>query len=365
MNIGIIGTRGIPNHYGGFEQLAEYLSKGLVKRGHQVTVYNSHNHPYQEASWNGVSIVHCKDPEHKIGTAGQFIYDLRCIHHSRKQDFDIILQLGYTSSSIWSRRFPNSAKIVTNMDGMEWRRSKYSKKVQRFLKYAENLAVKHSDTLISDSLGIQLYLKEKYSKDSLFIPYGATVFNSPLESYLEGFKIQKHKYNMLIARLEPENSIQIILDGVVAEGATTPFLVIGNHKTKYGDYLKVRYDSHPNIRFVGSIYDIDILNNLRYYSNIYFHGHTVGGTNPSLLEAMASSAFICANTNIFNAAVLEEEALYFSNVQDVKQVLRTKKKTDHLHFLEQNLNKISLDFSWETIVNRYEEAFKLALKKRS
>lgn len=365
MNIGIIGTRGIPNHYGGFEQLAEYLSKGLVERGHQVTVYNSHNHPYQEATWNGVSIVHCKDPEHKIGTAGQFIYDLRCIHDSRKQNFDIILQLGYTSSSIWSKRFPKSAKIVTNMDGMEWRRSKYSNNVRRFLKYAEKLAIKHSDVLIADSLGIQLYLQENYSNDSIFIPYGATAFTSPTESALRDFNILPYEYNMLIARLEPENSIEIILDGVVAEGATAPFLVVGNHKTKYGDYLKGRYDSHTNIQFVGSIYDIDILNNLRYYSNIYFHGHTVGGTNPSLLEAMASSALICANTNIFNAAVLEEEALYFSNVEDVHNILHATKKTDYSLFLEKNLTKINADYSWKKIVSSYEDAFSLAIKKKS
>src|SRR5678815_4853342 len=101
MKIAILGTRGIPNSYGGFEQFAEYLSLGLTNKGHHVTVYNSHNHTYQENSWNGVNIVHCYDPEYLIGTAGQFVYDLNCILDCRKKDFDIILQLGYTSSSVW------------------------------------------------------------------------------------------------------------------------------------------------------------------------------------------------------------------------------------------------------------------------
>ncbi|MBD0285886.1 MAG: DUF1972 domain-containing protein, partial [Flavisolibacter sp.] len=96
MHIGIIGTRGIPNNYGGFEQCAEYLAAGLVKRGFRVSVYNSHNHPYQEKEWKGVNIIHCYDPEYKWGTAGQFVYDLNCIRDARKRSFDIILQLGYT-----------------------------------------------------------------------------------------------------------------------------------------------------------------------------------------------------------------------------------------------------------------------------
>ena len=105
---------------------------------------------------------------------------------------------------------------------------------------------------------------------------------------------------MLIARLEPENSIEVILDGVAIANGDKPFLVIGKHETKYGEYLKSKFKNQPNIKFIGGIYDINKLNNLRYYSNLYFHGHTVGGTNPSLLEAMASNSLICANNNPFN-----------------------------------------------------------------
>src|SRR5215212_11623109 len=113
MKIAILGTRGIPNSYGGFEQFAEYLSLGLIDKGHEVTVYNSHNHSYQEEIWNGVKIVHCYDPEYLIGTAGQFIYDLNCILDCRKKNFDIILQLGYTSSSLWLKLLDKNKFIVT------------------------------------------------------------------------------------------------------------------------------------------------------------------------------------------------------------------------------------------------------------
>ena len=125
MNIGILGTRGIPNHYGGFEQFAQYLAKGLVAKGHIVFVYNSNSHPYQESTWNGIHIIHCNDPENSIGTVGQFIYDYNCLQDARKRNFDILLQLGYTSSSIWYRFWPKKAITIVNMDGLEWRKRCY------------------------------------------------------------------------------------------------------------------------------------------------------------------------------------------------------------------------------------------------
>src|SRR5215212_8082206 len=118
LKIAILGTRGIPNNYGGFEQIAGYLSKGLVEKGHDVTVYNSHRHPYKNNSWNGVQITRCYDPEFLAGTAGQFVYDLNCILDTRKKKFDIILMLGYTSSSVWNKLYAKNAVVITNMDGL-------------------------------------------------------------------------------------------------------------------------------------------------------------------------------------------------------------------------------------------------------
>jgi glycosyltransferase involved in cell wall biosynthesis len=368
MKIAIVGTRGIPNHYGGFEQCAEYLALGLVNNGHDVIVYNSHNHPYQEKLWNGVVIVHCYDPENKLGTAGQFIYDLNCIVDVRKRNVDIVLQLGYTSSSIWGWLMPNSAIITTNMDGLEWKRTKYSNKVRSFLLWAEKLGVKYSDYLISDSIGIQDYLKKKYKVASDFIPYGADVFKNPQAQVLDEFNLESYNYDLLIARLEPENSIEIILDGVDMAKHNRPFLVIGKYDTPYGKYLKSKFEGNNNIRFVGGIYNIEKLNNIRYFSNIYFHGHTVGGTNPSLLEAMASSSLICANSNPFNKYILGEDALYFSNASEVCEILNSvsKKEDKYVFMLDANLKKIDKTYNWETIVRQYLHHFNniLQLGKR-
>jgi len=322
-------------------------------------VYNSHNHPYQEKEWNGVQIVHCFDPEVKVGTAGQFIYDLNCILDVRKRNCDIILQLGYTSSSIWRRFLPKNCIITTNMDGLEWKRTKYSASVKRFLKYAEGLAVRYSDHLISDSVGIQDYLIENYNAKSTYIAYGATLFKNHNIESLKPYSLMAYDYDMLIARLEPENSIEIILDGVKKAKLNRPFLVIGKHETVYGNYLKDKFSDCSLIKFIGGIYDIEVLNNLRYYSNLYFHGHTVGGTNPSLLEAMASKTLICANKNPFNESILGSDAIYFNNEDDVASHLIEVdcSKEQYKLMIANNSYKIVNVYDWEIIIDQYAVHF--------
>ena len=354
MKIGILGTRGIPNYHGGFEQFAEFFSVYMASKNHEVYVYNSHDHPYQETTWKGVNILHKKDPEKKIGTAGQFIYDLNCILDIRNREFDVVLQLGYTSSSVWGWLLPKKTTIITNMDGLEWKRSKYSKPVQRFLKFAEKLAIKTSDYLISDSLGIQEYLKETYHKDSEYIAYGAELFNGPSEQVLKEYKVTKFNYNMLIARLEPENNIEVILDGVVKSNSDQIFLIIGKHETKFGNYLKEKFQNYDSIRFLGGIYNLEHLNNLRHWSNLYFHGHSVGGTNPSLLEAMASNCLIIANDNIFNRSILKNNAFYFNDANDIAEKIVLCKE-DHLELIQNNMDSIENEFNWGRINQKYEE----------
>jgi len=357
MKIAILGTRGIPNHYGGFEQFAEFFSVYLVQKGHEVYVYNSHDHPYQEKTFHGVNLIHCNDPEHKMGTFGQFIYDYNCIMDSRTRDFDIILQLGYTSNSVWFFLLPKKPVIITNMDGLEWKRSKYSAPVRQFLKFAERLAAVSSDYLVADSLGIQTFLKKRYKKDSTFIAYGAYPFDQPDASVLEKYDVKQGGFNMIMARFEPENNLDMVLEGVARSEDKKTILVVGKHMTKYGEYLKNKFAAHANIRFTGGIYNLADLNSLRYYSNIYFHGHSVGGTNPSLLEAMASQALVVAHNNDFNRGVLKENGIYFSNPDEVSALLSSVKKSDNLQKVRNNYDAIVQQYNWEKINGEYLRLF--------
>lgn len=365
MKIAIIGTRGIPNNYGGFEQFAEYLAVDLVKKGHQVTVYNSHYHSYQESNYQGVDIVHCYDPEIHLGLAGQFVYDFNCILDTHHRNFDIIVQLGYTTNSVWGFLLPRKPVVVTNMDGVEWKRSKYPRLVRWFLRHAERFAVQTSDYLIADSVGIKSHINELHGKLSTYIPYGSYVFEQPDPHVLDSFSLIPHKYNMLVARLQTDNSIDVILSGITKAKAKLPFIVVGAHNTKYGRYLVEKYKEYDHIRFVGAIFDIQVLNNLRYFSNMYFHGHTVGGTNPSLLEAMGSSALICAYDNIFNKAILGPDAFYFTKESDITEAADTQLKDDYPEILEANRRKIHTIYHWPLVLKQYEELFTSVLQKQN
>ncbi|NQV02707.1 MAG: DUF1972 domain-containing protein [Bacteroidia bacterium] len=357
MNIGILGSRGIPNNYGGFELFAERLSVELVELGHEVWVYNSHSHPFKEKHWKGVNLIHCLDPEKYIGISGQFVYDFNCIRDSRKRDFDILLQLGYTSSSIWYRLLPEKPKIVTNMDGLEWQRSKYNSFVQRFLKYAEKLAVKSSDLLIADSEVIRDYLMQTFQVTPTYITYGADVFQTPDADRLSGFSVEPQKYLLLIARMQPDNHIEEIIRGVLESGCTLPLLIVGDCTNRYGKYMERRYSSDL-VRFLGPIFHTETLNQLRYFSKLYFHGHSSGGTNPSLLEAMAASATICAHDNPFNREVLGEDAFYFTHSLEISEIIRHSQgqQADNL-FIQRNVRKIKTRYGWKEIISAYEQIF--------
>lgn len=360
MKIAIIGTRGIPNRYGGFEQFASYLAPGLIRRGHHVSVYNSSTNGYKGKLWNDVEIITKNDPEKIMGTASQFVYDLLCITDARKRKFDLILQLGYTSSSVWNFLFPRDTIVATSMDGLEWKRKKYNRMVQKFLQYAEKQVVKQSDVLIADATAMRKYLYKKYNKHNkydkniIYIPYGAIPFCTPDPAVLANFHLKPFSYDLVIARLEPENNHEMIIKGYLAADTGRRLVIIGNTDNTYGKYLRKKYTC-SSIIFKDSLYDMEMLNNLRYYSNIYFHGHSAGGTNPSLLEAMAAHCLIAAHNNIFNHEVLGKEAYYFKRDTDITDLLNKKlSKSDHVVFLKNNIEKIRSWYNWENVLDLIE-----------
>ncbi|MEO7308260.1 MAG: DUF1972 domain-containing protein [Ferruginibacter sp.] len=354
LNIAIIGSRGIPNNYGGFEQMAQWLAVGLVNKGHVVTVYNSQDHPYKEKEWNGVKLIHCYDAEKSIGTAGQFIYDLNCILNARKKNYDVLLFLGYTSSSVWGRLFPKNAVIISNMDGMEWKRTKYSAPVRSFLKYAERLAVKYSHYLIADSKAIQTYLEQKYQATPKYIPYGAVIAETANELILKDLRIIRSNYYMLMARMEPENNIDMILRGFCGSNSTNKFIVVGNFNNSFGKLMFEKYGKDARVHFAGAVFDPEKTAALRRFCKLYFHGHSVGGTNPSLLEAMAHGCPVAAHDNVFNRAVLQEDAFYFNTAEDVLHIIN-EQGGGQVNMINNNLKKIDEQFNWPSIITGYEE----------
>ena len=375
MKIAFVSTRGIPNNYGGFEQFAEYISVGLAQRGHEVVVYSPTFHPYQESTYKGVRIKHIYSPETWMGSSvGSFFYDFASLRDAlKKEDFDIIYEAGYTSiipAYIWFNVKKRKRPIfTTNMDGLENKRSKFSPMVRRFLDWEEKMAVKYSHYLIADNMGIHDYYKEKYGKESKFLAYGADIHDDFKAEYLEEFGLKSEEYYILIARLEPENNIVMAIEGYLhsKENGRRPLIVVGKTNTPHGKELVEKYGNERNVEFVGGIYDFKKLDSVRHFSKAYFHGHSVGGTNPSLLEAMAAGCFIFAHDNIFNRAVLKENAFYYPSADKVTEYLNridTIAEGSKIQYTARNIEVIRNEYSWESLIDKHEKYFYWLLSQK-
>jgi len=364
MKIGILGCRGIPNRYGGFEQFAEDLAPGLVHKGAAVSVYCSHNHPYPHDEFKGVKLIRCYDPEPQIGAAGQIIYDLNCILDCRKRNFDIVYQLGYTSAGLWQWLLPRKTVVLSNMDGIEWQRAKYGGLAKGFLKYSESKVAHRSDYLIGDAVPIRDYLAEKYQKPVSYLAYCATPFTNPIESVPQKYSLTPWQYLLIIARMQEDNHIGMIIQGYLKSGNNLPLCIIGNTNNAYGGYLKEKYKQFQQVRFMGGIFNQEDLNHLRYYAALYFHGHSAGGTNPSLLEAMAASARICAHDNVFNRSVLGDNGLFFKSDDEIANLILVNLHDSAWNGrIVSNMDRIISVYGKDKLINDYYDLFKRILTK--
>ena len=360
MKIAILGTRGIPNNYGGFEQFAEYLGRGLVKKGHDVTVYNSSLHSFKDHMFKGVKLVTKACPEDKIGAFANFYYDWLCSYDASIKDYDIVYHAGYQSAAPGIKYFAPKSKSVwiTNMDGIEWKRDKWSKPVKFLTKIMEKMTIINSDHLISDNKGIQDYYLKTHKVNSYFLAYGADIPVSFDKDILELYSVKEYDFSLVLARLEPENSIELILDGFLnSKRPNHVIIVIGNHETDYGKKLKSKFLLNGEIRFVGGVYLKEHLDVLRKYAKFYFHGHTVGGTNPSLLEAMSVGANIVAHDNPFNRSVLEDCGAYFENSVDIENIIVYEVQRDSDKRRGECIEIIRAKYSWDKIIAEHINLF--------
>lgn len=356
MKVAILGTKGIPNNYGGFEQCAEKLSLFFYNKYKlNVFVYNPKSHKYKSDYWNGIKIIKINDFK-RLPIISSIIYDLLCIIDASKRSFDIVIQLGYSPSGLFMHILKaKNIPIITNMAGIEWKRSKWNFIAKKVIKFSEEIAVRKSNIVISDNIGIKKYIDERYSINSKYIAYGADIPISINEDLIHLYNLEKESYYLIIARLQKDNNIEIILDGYIqSEEFTNKIIVIGGIDNTYGKYLTKKYQEYRyNIIFLGGIYNQEILNSLRKFSKIYFHGHSAGGTNPSLLEAMAAESKIVAHDNIFNRSVLKRNALFFKNEIDVANIIKNFDNLYENNWVKANKESIKKDYQWEYIAEQY------------
>jgi glycosyltransferase involved in cell wall biosynthesis len=255
------------------------------------------------------------------------------------------------------------------MDGLEYKRTKFNPLVRKFVFWEEKMAVKHSHYLVADNMGIQDYYNEKYGKPSKFLAYGADIHDDYDSTLLQMYDLEPNNYYLIMARIEPENNLEMAIEGYLAskEKDKRPLIIVGRTNTAFALELIKKFGDQRSVKFLGGIYDLKTLNSIRHFSYAYFHGHSVGGTNPSLLEAMASGVMMLAHDNVFNRAVLHDNALYYQDPSTVKQILDnidTLVNKNKQQIIDANLSEIRQTYSWKHLIDQHEEYFKWLLEDK-
>ena len=353
--IAIIGTAGIPARYGGFETLVHHLVKEW-KDKYETTVYCSKS--YYKVServkeWNGAKLVYL--PFNSNG-AQSIIYDIFSMIHAIFYA-DVLLVLGVSGGVFipFIKLFTNK-KIIVNIDGLEWRREKWGKWIQRFLKLSETLAVKFSDADITDNAALKRYTAINYKTLSYLVAYGADHVKPrlPISNDFLKYPFLNSSYAFKVCNIETENNGHVILESF-AQLPKELLVVVGNwENSEYGIALKEQYKSNTNLILLKPIYEQKQLDLLRSNCSLYIHGHSAGGTNPSLVEAMYLGLPIIAFDVIYNRCTMKDKGLYFKDSED----LRTKVNalsTKQLSELSSQMRLLATEFyTWEVIANKYD-----------
>ena len=351
--VAIIGIQGVPAKYGGFETLVENMIGENTPSDIQYTVFcSSKDYEKQMKVYKGAVLKYI--PLFHANGIQSTPYDIYSLMKVIK-GYDTILVLG-VSGCIFLPFFRMLChkQLIINIDGIEHRRAKWGKFARKFLKYSEAMAIKYADVIIADNKGIQDYVKNEYGKETVLIAYGGdhvqqTISSEQQYNILNHYNLSAGEYAITICRIEPENNL--ILEAFAQ--SNIPIIFIGNwERSEYGKDLKKKYISHNNIKILDPIYDLQKLYVLRKNCKYYIHGHSAGGTNPSLVEAMFFGVPILAYDVIYNRETTQKKACYFQNEKDLLE-LTQKNNT----ILQQNakdmLEIANRNYKWETIANQY------------
>jgi glycosyltransferase involved in cell wall biosynthesis len=354
VRLAILGTRGIPARYGGFETFAEQLATRLAALGIEVTVFCPSPAPRKDETYKGVTLKFVKFPS--LGKYSEMFWDAKCFCIARL-NFDFVYMLGLGGAfAAWVPRLWG-AKVWVNTDGIEWKRSKFTMAQRCYLALAEALSVLFASRIIADSAAIAVYLKRRYPllKCVSMIAYGANIPKSqPNKKFIEEWGLKPQGYDIVVCRLEPENHVHEIVTGYERSGSPLPLVILGNIENP-NEYVRDQLSHQGDrIRFIGTVYESETLAALRFYARAYIHGHSVGGTNPSLLEAMACSNLIIAHDNPFNREVLGDSGLYFSTSAELANVLNSDmERLDSDVRRRRAAEIVQSRYSWDKITDEY------------
>ncbi|MBX3415579.1 MAG: DUF1972 domain-containing protein [Pirellulales bacterium] len=360
--LAILGTRGIPARHGGFESFAEKLSQYMVERGWQVTVYcqESTGSRVWEDTWNGVRLIHI--PVKRDDAVGTVIFDWKSTRMAAREK-GTILTLGYNTALFSALYRLHRRTNLINMDGLEWQRKKWSRPQKAWLWLNERCAGCFANHVIADHPSIELHLMSRMPiRKITMIPYGADRIEEADPALLEPYGVTPDRYALVVARPEPENSLLEIVRAFSRRPRGMKLMVLGRYEPEKNAYHRETLAAaSEEVIFPGGVYDAAVVAALRVHARLYLHGHTVGGTNPALVEALGAGCAVLAHDNVFNRWVAGAEAAYFYDEDDFARQLEVLLGDERKLSLMRgaSVRRFEEQFSWPKILRAYESLLKI------
>lgn len=364
LRIAMVGLRGIPHTYGGGEEFVLHLAPRLAARGHQVTVYcrSGHYKSDRTPEYRGVQRVFLPTLEHK--SLGQFLHSLLAMLHVITHKFDVVyvhtLPSGLHSILPWLFRMP----VVVNVNGLDWQRAKWGGVARLYFKVSREAVLRVARIVVNDSQHLRRYYLERFGRDSVFIPYGAEIRSSRNPNLIQRWGLSPESYYLVACRLVPENNLDMIIDAYARATTSRQLIVAGatNYASDWLEALKAR--AGRRVHFIGHVADPDAMLELHCAAFAYLHGHSVGGTNPSLLKALGCGNAVVAFASPYNIEVLRDSheqdcGLLFKDAAELAAKLNELEQRPELlsNLRERAPARIRSAYSWDAVTDSYEDVF--------
>lgn len=352
----MVGTRGVPAAYGGFETAVEEVGGRLVERGHEVIVYSrGARHP--ERTYLGMRVIHLPAISQKqLDTPSHTA--LSTLHLVSRRRPDAAFVFNAANSPFLPLLRLRGVPVALHMDGLEWRRAKWGRAGKAFYRRAEEFGVRTADALIADAPGISDYYRDQFSVGTELIRYGAPLLDDVSTARLAELDVSEREYHLVVARFEPENHVLEIVEGYRRSTASRPLLVVGSapYAAEYVQAIRNAAGGDPRIRLVGGVYDQELLDSLYAHAFTYVHGHSVGGTNPSLLRAIGAGTPVLAYDVGFNREVVDGDGWFFSTPEELADLLPEIEAgpTAAAERGARNRQRAESVFSWDDVTTDYE-----------
>jgi glycosyltransferase involved in cell wall biosynthesis len=359
VRIALLGTRGVPARYGGYETALEEVGSRLAASGHDVVVYCRYA-GQRDPSYRGMRLVNL--PAVRRRSLETLSHTALSVGHalSRRRP-DVALVFNAANAPLLPVLRAAGVPVAVHVDGLEWRRAKWQGVGARYYRAAERWSARWADAVVADARGIADHLLAAYGRESEFIPYGAPIIE-PGADRLGELGLGVHDYHLAVARFEPENNLHLLVAGRLASGARLPLVVVGSapYAQRYEAAVRELASGDQRVRFTGAIWDDELLDQLYAHAASYLHGHSVGGTNPSLLRAMGAAAPVTALDVVFNREVTGGLARYVTTESDVAAALEAD-EADRVGAVSRGRalqERARTEYVWDDVAAAYERLCK-------